>query len=143
MLGMTVGLAADGVKLLFNYLAFQLGFTKVLFWQIVAARFLDPEELFQPLAYLVGGVADLTIAALLGTVFVYLLDGIRREYRWVKGAGFGLVVWVILLGTLLNQTAPKGLPISGATMVVTFLAHLLFGLALAGFDRAWVRNRAG
>jgi hypothetical protein len=131
--GAAIGIAADLVKLLFNYIGFALGFSKVVFWQMVASRFLSGADLFHPVAYLIGGVADLTMAAILGVVFVYLLPYIRPELLWIKGAGFGLGVWVVLLGTLLSQSAESKLPVSAAAMVITLIAHLLFGLALAYF----------
>ncbi|NLW55833.1 MAG: hypothetical protein GX050_04310 [Firmicutes bacterium] len=42
--GMTVGLLADGVKLLVNYLGYLLNFTDVVFWQIVASRLLEKKR---------------------------------------------------------------------------------------------------
>ncbi len=46
VIGITIGLLADAVKLTFNYLSFRLNFTPVVFWQIVAATGLAKEDVF-------------------------------------------------------------------------------------------------
>jgi hypothetical protein len=53
-----------------------------------------------------------------------------RDYIWLKGAGFGLTVWVFLLGTLLTQSQVK-LSLTTSDIIVTFLAHFIYGLSLA------------
>lgn len=70
LIGAVIGILADVIKLIVNYIAYILGFTKVVFWQIVATRFLQKEYLHHKFAYLLGGIADLTITSLLGVVFV-------------------------------------------------------------------------
>lgn len=132
--GVLIGICADIVKLIFNYFCYLMGWTPVVFWQIVATRFLDPAELFQPAAFLIGGAADLTVSVVLGIVFLYLLEYTNRRFGWIKGAGFGLLVWVGLFGTILGQSAQNKLPITSTTVVVTLFAHLAFGLSLALFD---------
>ncbi|MGE5604840.1 MAG: hypothetical protein ACM3YE_04020 [Bacteroidota bacterium] len=132
--GAIIGICADIAKLVFNYFCYLMGWTPVLFWQIAATRFLDPVELFQPAAFLIGGAADLTVSAALGIAFLYLLEYTHRRFRWIKGAGFGLLVWVGLFGTILGQSAQNKLPITSTTVVVTLFAHFAFGLSLALFD---------
>ncbi len=133
--GVLIGVCADGLKLVFNYFCYLMGWTPVVFWQIAATRFLDRAELFQPAALLIGGVADLTISATLGVAFLYFLNFISRNYRWIKGAGFGLLIWVGLFGTILGQSARDKLTITSSSIVVTLFAHLIFGLGLALFER--------
>ncbi len=129
-IGTIVGLLADVTKLLFNYLAFNLHFTNVIFWQIAAARFLERNDLFKPMAYFIGAVTDLTVTAIIGVLFIYFLHFTGRDYIWLKGAGFSLVIWVIVLGTLLVQSQAK-LNLQSTDVSVTFLAHLVYGFSLA------------
>ena len=129
--GMTVGLLADGVKLLVNYLGYVLNFADKVFWQIVASRFLEKHLLHRPVAYLVGGIADLTVAGFLGVAFVYLLTFTGWRYIYIKGCGFAILVWVYLFGSLLSQSTHG--PLTPSALVVTALAHFVFGLALAFF----------
>jgi len=134
MIGAIIGLLADAVKLVFNYLAYLLGFTNVVFWQITATRFLEKEVLQTPAAYLIGGVADVTVSAGLGVaffLFIYYVGG--RAYLWFKGIGFGMFVWVALFSTLLGQSVQAKLPQSASGILVTLGAHFVFGLGLALF----------
>lgn len=138
VIGALTGLLADAVKLTFNYLAFRLGFASVVFWQIAASRILEAKQINQPIAYLVGGVSDLTVTAIIGVVFIYFLHFTGREYIWLKGAGFGLAIWVSLLGTVLIQSQAK-LNLTASDTIVTMLAHLAYGLALAFWAKKYYR----
>ncbi|MBC2723055.1 DUF6789 family protein [Desulfosporosinus sp.] len=140
-IGVVIGILADGVKLLTNYVLYILGFTKVVFWQIVATRFIQKEYLYNKLAYLIGAIADITVTSLLGVVFVYIIYLFGSENLWTKGLGFGLVVWVGLFGTLLGQTVEDKLPQEPTGVIVTLIAHIIFGLALAYFTKLLDLNR--
>lgn len=141
ILGAMVGLLADVVKLLVNLTGYLLNYSHVVFWQITATRFLDKTDLFKPAAYIIGGIADLTMAALLGVAFIYLLHLTGRDYDYVKGMGFGLAVWVLLFGTVLGQTTENKLNIDPSGILLTAVAHLSFGLALTFFSRKlWNRR---
>ena len=131
--GSVVGLLADVVKLLFNYLGYLFNFSNVVFWQIIAVRFLPEKDLHRPVAYFIGGLADLAVAAALGVTFVYLLSLTGWRYIYIKGSGFGIIIWVGLFGTLLSQTTHNVLALQSPAIVVTVFAHLLFGIALAFF----------
>ena len=131
--GIVVGLLADAVKLLANYLGYLLNFTHVVFWQITAARFLPKNDLYRPVAYLVGGLADLAVAAALGVAFVYFLSLTGWRYTYIKGSGFGIITWVVLFGSILSHTTQNVITLQPQAIVVTAIAHLLFGLALAFF----------
>ena len=71
--GVLIGVLADAVKLGVNYLGYILGFTDVLFWQIVATNILPEQYLFTPSALVIGAIADLTVTAFLGVLFLYLI----------------------------------------------------------------------
>ena len=131
--GIILGLLADTVKLITNYTMFHFNLTKITFWQITATRFLKKDDLFQPIAYLIGGIADITITSIIGISFIYLISYIGREYLWVKGIGFGMTIWVVLFGTLLGQSAQKKLPQEPLAIIVTIIAHFVYGLAFAFF----------
>lgn len=136
VVGALIGILADVVKLTANYLAFLLGFTDVVFWQIAATRFLSKGELQKPVALLVGGIADITVTAVLGIVFLYIIEYAGRNYLWIKGIGFGMMVWVGVFGALLGQSVQAKLPQSTSGILVTIVAHIIFGLGLALFT--WI-----
>ncbi len=138
VIGIVTGLLADAIKLSFNYLAFRLNFATVVFWQIAASRFLEKNDLYQPLAYIVGGITDLTVTSIAGILFIYFLHFTGRDYIWLKGTGFGLTIWVALLGTLLVQSRVK-LDLATSDIIVTAIAHLIYGLSLALFAKRFYR----
>lgn len=135
MAGAIVGLLADIIKLFVNYICFYLGWVETVFWQITATRFLNGQDLFKPVAYLVGGIVDLTTSAFLGVIFIYFLDFTGHRFIWFKGAGYGLLVWVGLFGTVLAQSVEQELPTGPLTILVTCFAHFIFGLSLAFFSK--------
>lgn len=132
--GAIIGILGDALKLIFNYLSFKAGYAKVVFWQITASRFLDKADLHKPVAYLIGGVADLTVTAVLGVVFLAFIHYIvGRDFLWLKGIGFGMAVWVGLFGTLLGETVQNKLPQEPSGILVTIGAHVVFGAGLSLF----------
>lgn len=136
-----IGILADLVKLAFNYLALRIGFAGAVFWRVVAAQFVRAADLGEPLALVIGAIADLTTTAVLGAAFLYLLAWTGEEHLWLKGAGFGLGAWVALFGLLVGEKAVNGLGLTPANIMVTPIAHLVFGLTLAFLARS-IRSRS-
>ncbi|MGI6625079.1 MAG: hypothetical protein ACOX57_06675 [Limnochordia bacterium] len=131
--GVLIGVLADAVKLGVNYLGYILGFTDVLFWQIVATNILPEQYLFTPSALLIGAIADLTVTAFLGVLFLYLIKLTGLDFLFLKGVGFAMLVWVGLLGSVLGPSIEAKLPQNPSGIFVTIAAHLAFGIALAVF----------
>jgi len=133
--GALIGLLADAVKLLVNLTAYLLGFTNVVFWRIAASYLLQASQLHSPAALIVGAVIDVITSAALGVAFVWLTNHfIGRQRLAIKGVGFGLLTWLVLLGSL-GPTLERKLPQSISGWIVTFVAHTVFGLAIAYFSR--------
>lgn len=137
--GALIGIFADVIKLLVNYLAYLFGYTNVVFWQIVAAHFLQKGELSKPIALLIGGAADFTITAVLGIIFLYVAEYTGKSFLPVKGLGFGMIVWVGLFGTHLGQSVQGRITQDGTAILVTLVAHIIFGLSLAFFTWLYYR----
>jgi len=135
LIGAIIGILADVLKLITNYTLYSFGFTKVVFWQIVASRFIEKEYLNHKLTYLIGAAADITVTSVLGIVFVYFVCLVGSKNLWIKGVGFGLVVWVSIFGIVMGQTLEDKLPHNPTSVVVTLIAHIIFGLALAFFTK--------
>ncbi|TYO97286.1 DUF6789 family protein [Desulfallas thermosapovorans] len=135
LIGAIIGILADILKLSVNYISYLLNYTNVVFWQITASRFLERDDLQQPISYIIGGVADLTVSATLGVLFVGLISLTGTKHIWIKGIGFGLFIWVNLFGTLLGQSVQAKLPQEPLGIMVTIIAHFAFGLGLAFFTQ--------
>lgn len=129
--GTILGLLADIIKLLVNYVAFLFGFTNAVFWQLAAAHMLQKGQLQSPAALFIGAVVDLITAGALGTAFLWLIDHVvGRQALIFKGLAFGMLSWLGLFGTLATTLENK-LPQSPAGVIVTIVAHAFFGIALA------------
>lgn len=98
ILGITVGLLADALKLSFNYLTFKLGFTQVVFWQLISALLLEKEDIHKPIALVIGGITDIIVTVFLGVIFIYFIYFTGKAHLWIKGIGFGMIVWVSIFG---------------------------------------------
>ena len=131
--GVLIGILGDAIKLGTNYLAFVLGFTDVVFWQIVATYVLPQEYLFSTSAIIIGAVVDLTVTGLLGILFLYFIKYTGFDFLFLKGIGFAMIVWVGLFGTILGATIEDKLPQNPSGIFVTIVAHFTFGVALAVF----------
>lgn len=134
IVGIMVGLLADSIKLTSNYIMYKIGLTKVVFWQIVATRFLEQKDLYKPAALIIGAVADITVSSVFGIVFVFFLNFIGQKFLYIKGIGYGLFIWVSVFGTLLGQSVQDKLSQEPSGIMVTIVAHFLFGLSMAFFS---------
>jgi hypothetical protein len=133
--GTIAGLLADAVKLLVNYAAYALGFTNVVFWRITAAHMLQSTQIHAPAALLIGAVVDLFAAGSLGVAFLWLINHVvDKKLLVLKGFVFGVFVWLGLFGWLATTLEQK-LPQSISGILVTLVAHAVFGIALAIFSR--------
>ncbi len=139
LLGALIGFLSDAVKLTFNYMSFKLGFTNVVYWQLIAALLIKKEDIQKPVALLIGGVADVTVTMFLGVIFIYTIYFIGKEYLWIKGIGFGMIVWVSAFGVLLVQLIGDKIPQNPSGVLVTIVAHFIFGLSIAFFT--WLLAR--
>ena len=74
-------------------------------------------------------------------VFVYVIYYFSSRNLWLKGVGFGLMVWVGLFGTLLGKIVEEKLPQEPIGIVVTIIAHFAYGLALAYFTKVYIVNQ--
>lgn len=138
--GAIIGILADIIKLISNYIMYLMGMTDIVFWQIAATRFLNKEDLFKPVVYFVGGVADLTVTTILGVIFVIIIYFFQKDYIWLKGIGFAMVIWVTLFGTLLSQEVEHKIPQEPMGIIVTIIAHIIYGLGFAFFTSRLYRE---
>ena len=110
---------------------YSLGWTSVIFWQIVAVRFIGEKDLSKPIALVIGGAADLVTSAALGVSFVLFILIFSRKFLFIKGLGYGLLIWAILFGAFLGQSVETDVPPLG--IIVTLIAHSIYGLSLGLF----------
>lgn len=140
LLGILIGFLSDAVKLTFNYTAFKLGFTQVVFWQLIAGLLLEKGDIQKPVALVIGGIADITVTMFLGVIFIYIIYFVGKDYLLIKGIGFGMIFWVSGFGILLVQLIGGKIPQDPSGVLVTIVAHFLFGVSLAFFTWLFARD---
>ena len=131
--GVLIGLLADVIKLGVNYLGYLLGYTDVVFWQLVATLILPRQYLLTTSATVIGAAIDVTVSSLLGVSFLFLIMYTGIDFLFLKGIGFGLLAWVGPFSILLGRLIETKLPQNSSGVIVTLFAHIAFGVALAVF----------
>ena len=140
ILGMLIGLLADAVMPTFNYIAFKLNLTPIVFWQNIAALFFEKKDLFNAVSILAGGLFDLTVTMFLGIIFIYYINFVGKEHLWIKGIIFGMMAMVILFGLILTQLVKDTIPPEPLVVLLTIFAHFIYGLSLVAFTRLLARD---
>ena len=84
-------------------------------------------------AIVIGAVADLTVTGLLGVLFLYFIQFTGFDFLFLKGIGFGMLVWVGLMGVVIGPSLEDKLPQTPSGIFVTIVAHFAFGVSLAVF----------
>lgn len=133
ILGALIGILADIFKLISNYIMYLFGMTDVVFWQIAATRFLGKKDLMKPIAIVIGAIADLTVTSIIGVIFILIIYLFGKDFIWLKGIGFSMSVWVSLFGTLLSLELQDKLPQEPSGVLVTIIAHFIYGIGFAFF----------
>lgn len=83
------------------------------------------------IAFLVGLISDLGVAALLGVIFAYLISFTSDKFYIFKGLGYGIIVWIsaMILGNAFNF--PLFENVSATLALATLIGNVIFGLAAA------------
>lgn len=138
--GVSIGILANVIRLLLDYILYYFGIARVLFWQIAALQFLPQEHIQEPLAMFIGAVADMTVAASLGVVFCYFLDYFGRKYTYLKGGCFGLLTWVLVFGIFIWINRENLIVFRPSCVLAIMISHLAFGLALTFFADIFLKD---
>ena len=83
--------------------------------------------------FLMGVITEVAVCIIYAVIFAYLIKITSSRYLYVKGLGFGFVLWMLLssLGTMYNIPLFDYVPLDAAyTTLFTALAY--------GFTIAWV-----
>ena len=85
------------------------------------------------LGFLMGVITEVAVCIIFGVIFVYIIKFTSSRYLYIKGLGFGFVLWMLLtsLGTMYNIPLFEDTPLDAAyTTLFTALTY--------GFVVAWV-----
>lgn len=129
LLGLIGGLGGNVAKIAVERIAVKtLGFTETGAKK-AAGIFLEPNQAKSPLGKILGNIADNMVAAGLGVTCTYWLTLMGKDYYLLKGAALGAAEWTALYGLLSRMGATDIFPATPFNSLVTFVSHLVFGMA--------------
>jgi len=88
------------------------------------------------LGYLMSIISQAAVGVMFGVPFAYMIKFSSSRYQYIKGLGYGFVLWFILhgFGTIFNLPLFTDIPIN--VSYTTLLTSLAYGIVLA-----WVLHR--
>lgn len=132
-LGVFAGLTASFVKDAISQILYSLGFLKVLFAQYAAGVFISAADADTLPGIMVGYFVDFGLSALLGILFIFILEKTKPTHLLFQGFMYGVTLFLGLYGASLSfgisSIRERPLP----DVVLMFIVHLLYGLVLGLF----------
>ena len=96
------GMAATLLKDIPNFILFQLGLIKTIYWFMAASVFMLPKDSITPIGLTIGGVADIILGGTLGIVIFSLFKCFGYDWWWYKGLCAGNIIWLFGSGIAVN-----------------------------------------
>ncbi len=84
-----------------------------------------------PLAFIVSSIAHLIVGLFLGVIFAYVIKLTSSNYYLLKGLGYGIVWWMLLMGFGTIFRLPVFSPIPPAPALSTLVGAAIYGLTTA------------
>ncbi len=84
-----------------------------------------------PLAFIVSSIAHLIVGLFLGAIFVYVIKLTSSNYYLLKGLGYGVVWWMLLMGFGTIFRLPVFSPIPPYAALSTLVGAAIYGLVTA------------
>jgi len=132
-IAVTSAILATLIKNCFSLLLWFIDFKQYHYWHLAASVFLEDANLQTFPSLLVGFIADIAVAALLGIIFFYSLRLTGRNHAYLKGVFAGLFIWVGITG-LTTKTGISGIDFNTHSTTFSFLiTDLLFAQLLTFF----------
>ncbi|MCK8825391.1 hypothetical protein [Fuchsiella alkaliacetigena] len=132
-LGAITGIVANIPKEIMKLIFQQFGWQRYSYTQIAAGLFVPQDLVSNPLSLIFGAITDLTVAASLGVLTVYIIKNTGDDYPLFKGLLVGMMSYIFLYGLILELDITST---SVATPLPNFLAliqHIIFGLIMGWF----------
>jgi hypothetical protein len=113
---------------------------KILFAQYAAGVFVSAQDAKSLPGIVVGYCIDFGLSALLGIIFIFLLNKTKPTHLLFQGFMFGIAMFLGIYGALLSFgiSSVKERPLPDVVLMI--FIHLLYGLALGLFVRRFGRK---
>ncbi len=128
--GGLAGIIGAALQQAYGLIAKAIGITDRAF--IDFAEILVLSKIFTgPLAFIVSSIAHLIVGLLLGVIFAYVIKLTSSNYYLLKGLGYGVVWWMLLMGFGTIFRLPVFSPIPPYAALSTLVGAAIYGLATA------------
>jgi len=139
-LGVLAGLSATIAKDAVNQTLYSLNIVKILFAQYAAGVFINAIETNSLLGIIIGYFVDFGLSALLGIIFVFLLEKTKPKHIVFQGFIFGSALYLGVYGALLAMHISSVNERKPVDVVLMILCHLIFGLTMGLFVQRFGKN---
>lgn len=133
LLGVFAGLAASIAKDAVNQILYHLKIIKILFAQYAAGVLVKAAETKSLLGIGIGYFMDFGLSALLGIIFVFLLEKTKPTHLLFQGFMFGIAMFICIYGALLSFGISSVRERPLLDVILMILIHLLYGIVLGLF----------
>jgi hypothetical protein len=139
-LGFCAGLAATIVKDVLNQTLYSLKLIKILFAQYAAGVFISAMESKSLPGIVVGYFIDAGLSALLGIIFVFLLEKTKPAHLLFQGFLYGIALFISIYGALLSFGISSIRERPLLDVILMIFIHLIYGFILGLFVQKFGRK---
>lgn len=139
-LGVFAGLAATIVKDGLNQILYSFKVIKILFAQYAAGVFIIARETKSLLGIITGYFIDFGLSALLGIIFVFLLEKTKPSHLLFQGLLYGIALFISIYGALLSFGISSVRERPLLDVILMIFIHLIYGLVLGLFVQKFGRK---
>jgi hypothetical protein len=129
-LGAISGVVATLTKDILNQGLYSLGILKTLFAQYAIGMYVSPQEAKVLPGILAGYLVDFGLSALLGIIFIGVIEKTKPKHLVFQGFLFGSAMYMLIYGALLSFgiSSVKERGLIDVTLMIA--CHLAYGLTL-------------
>ncbi len=137
--GAIAGTIGGLIQAMYGFIVEALGFTDRTFTDF-AKVLLMYRDYKGALAFIGGLIGHLTIGAMLGILFAYIIMITSNRYYLAKGFGYGAIIWVLFLGLGTIFKLPQFKDIPPSDVISTLVGSLLYG-SITAYSLKMLDNR--
>ncbi|MCL6589391.1 MAG: hypothetical protein K6U80_05485 [Firmicutes bacterium] len=140
LIGSMAGMIATLAKDLPNLFFYKLGLVNYLYSHLAASAHLAGKDIYTPVGYILGILADIITGGAIGVVAILFLARFGTDLWWYKGIIIGNIIWLFGLGVILNLGTIHLQSLEPSFRFSAWLDHQAFGLVCVYLIRWWYKK---